>query len=153
MMTPPITCVVDASVGIKVVMAEADSALAHALFEHLDRDPGARFYVPDLFLTECANALRTLAKRGLISHTDAVAKLADLQARRLQTLASDTLVNDTLTLALAHDLSVYDAIYVAAAADRGIPLITADDKLVRKLTGTGHAVLPLNSLSIPAPPP
>ena len=119
MMTPPIVYVVDASVAIKLVKAEPDSVQAQALFEHLVRDPNARFWVPDLFHPECANVLRTLAKRGLVSNADAAAKLAAIQARRLQTLASEALVNDALRLALTHDLSVYDAIYVATAVSQG----------------------------------
>jgi predicted nucleic acid-binding protein len=57
MITMPVACVVDASVGIKLVIIEALSKQAHALFVHLARDPAARFYVPDLFDIECANVL------------------------------------------------------------------------------------------------
>ena len=53
MITSPVACVVDASVGIKLVITEVLSNEAHALFAHLARDPAARFFVPDLFDIEC----------------------------------------------------------------------------------------------------
>lgn len=65
MIATPIACVVDASVGIKLVIAEALSNETHALFEHLARDPAARFFVPDLFDLECANILWKLIQRGV----------------------------------------------------------------------------------------
>jgi predicted nucleic acid-binding protein len=47
-------------------------------------------------------------------------------------------------LAMEIDHSPYDCIYLALAIEAGMPLITADAKLVRKLAGTpyeGRAVL------------
>ncbi|HKZ84931.1 MAG TPA: type II toxin-antitoxin system VapC family toxin, partial [Anaerolineae bacterium] len=53
----PLECVVDASVGIKLFIAEPLSNLADALFAHLAADPPGRLMVPDLFFIECANIL------------------------------------------------------------------------------------------------
>jgi predicted nucleic acid-binding protein len=153
MIAPPIRCVVDCSVAIKLVFTEPDSAQAHLLFDHPDRDPLAQFDVPDLFRFECANVLRTQAKRGRITGADAGLKLVELQGKRLQVWDSASLIGDALTVAVNYDLSAYDASYVAASAEAGVPLITADDKLVRKLLGTSFSVLLLSSLTIPPPPP
>ena len=38
-----------------------------------------------------------------------------------------------IELSVEHDLSMYDAAYVALALDQGIPFITADEKIKRKL--------------------
>jgi predicted nucleic acid-binding protein len=57
MITTPVACVIDASVGIELVVAEALSAQSHALFAHLAADPADRFWVPDLFYIECTNIL------------------------------------------------------------------------------------------------
>jgi predicted nucleic acid-binding protein len=59
----PFGCVVDASVGVKLFIAEALSDQAHALFAHLAADPPARLYVPDLFFIECANILWKSVRR------------------------------------------------------------------------------------------
>jgi hypothetical protein len=45
MIATPVSCVVDASVGIKLVITEALSGQAHALFAHLASDPAARFFL------------------------------------------------------------------------------------------------------------
>jgi predicted nucleic acid-binding protein len=150
MITAPIVCVVDASVGIKLVITEPDYAQALALFAHAIQDPNARFFVPALFYLECANILRTAVKRGLITSGDAPSKLATLRGFPLQQAAS--LLDDALNLALAHDLCVYDAVYVAASIALQVPLITADDKLVRKMAATPYTVDLLGGLSIPLPP-
>ena len=63
MMTSPIACVVDASVGVKLVLVEVLSNEAHALFSHLAKDPAARFFTPDLFDIECANILWKQVRR------------------------------------------------------------------------------------------
>ncbi len=153
MIATPVACVVDCSVAIKLVLTEPDSAQARLLFDHLDRDPLARFYVPDLFRFECANVLRTQVKRRRITDADAGLKLVELQGKRLSRWDPASLINDALTLALAYDLSVYDASYVAASAQTGVPLITADVPLVHKFAGTSFTVLLLGSLTIPRLPP
>ena len=49
--------VVDASVCMKLFVAEPMSHGADALFDHLAADPAVRFSVPDLLSVECANVL------------------------------------------------------------------------------------------------
>ena len=152
MISVPVDCVVDASVGIKLVVVEMDSAQASLLFNHLTRDPTATFRVPDLFFAECANVLRTRARRGDFSTRDAMAKLRSLRALALQIEASSNLIEDALDLALTHDLTVYDAIYAALSIQNGSPLITADDKLFRKLACSPCSALLLSGQTIPSPP-
>jgi len=136
MITPPVACVVDASVGIKLVIVESLSGEAHALFAHLARDPAARFYVPDLFDLECANILWKQIQRFGYPLADAQVNLATLMALALQRLSVTTLVADALAIAAQHAISAYDACYVAASHRLGVPLITADSKLVAKMAGT-----------------
>ena len=153
MITTPVACVVDASVGIKLVLTEALSSQAHALFDHLARDPAARFYVPDLFDIECANILWKHIQRSRYPIADAQLNLATLSALALQRLSVSTLATDALAVAASHGISAYDACYVAAAQRLGVPLITADSRLVAKLAGTPFAVLDLGNTTIPPPPP
>lgn len=153
MIAPPVNCVVDASVAIKLVIAEPDSGMARALFAHLDQDPAARFYVPDVFFLECTNVLWKLAKKGTISAVEAKGHQAILRGLRLLFTPLPALLDDTLDLAIAHGLTAYDAAYVAASSQALVPLITADDKLVKKLAGTAHEVYLLGALTIPPPPP
>lgn len=153
MIHTPVACVVDASVGIKLVITEALSNEAHALFAHLARDPAARFYVPDLFDIECANILWKQIQRSGYPLADAQLNLATLTALALQRLPVTSLATDALVIAANYGISAYDASYVAAARRLGVPLISADTKLVAKMAATPAVVLDLGSLTIPPPPP
>jgi predicted nucleic acid-binding protein len=153
MIATPITCVVDASVGIKLVITEPLSSVAHALFAHLARDPAARFFVPDLIDIECANILWKQVQRAGYPPVDAQLNIATLGALALQRISVTTLAIDALALAIRHKITAYDASYVAAAQQLGVPLITADAKLVNNMAGTTHQVLDLGKVTIPHPPP
>jgi predicted nucleic acid-binding protein len=153
MITTPVACVIDASVGIKLVVAEALSAQAHDLFARLAADPAARFWVPDLFYIECTNILWKHVQRSAYSLASAQLNLAALAALDLNAIAITSLIADALAIAAAHGVSAYDACYVAAAQHAGAPLITADSRLAARLAGTPYAVLDLATLSIPPVPP
>jgi predicted nucleic acid-binding protein len=133
-------CVVDASVGIKLFLAEDLSDETHALFERLTMDPPARFYVPDLFYIECTNILWKCVRRLGLSQADA--RLFVEQMAQLALLASPTeaLIVDALDIAMTHDITAYDSAYVALAQQLALPLITADSRLVGALEGTVHDV-------------
>jgi predicted nucleic acid-binding protein len=153
MITRPVACVVDASVGIKLVITEALSNEVHALFDHLARDPAARFYVPDLFDIECANILWKQVQRSGYPLPDAQFNLVTLGALAMQRVSVTPLAADALAIAASRGISAYDACYVAASQQLGVPLITADSKLVARMAGSPYTVLDLSSLVIPPPPP
>ena len=153
MISLPVACVVDASIGAKLVIAEALSSEAHALFAHLAKDPAARFFTPDLFDVECANILWKQVRRFGSPLADAQVHLAYLGALAVRRIPLMTLVADALTVAATHGISAYDGCYVAAAQRLGVPLITADSKLVVAMAGTSVTVLDLGKISIPPPPP
>jgi predicted nucleic acid-binding protein len=152
MIATPVACVVDASVGIKLVIAEALSGEAHALFAHLAHDPAARFYVPDLFDIECANILWKQVRRAGYALTNAERNLADLLALAMQRLPVSGLATKALAIAALHGISAYDACYVAASDQLGVPLITADTRLVNTLAGSSYSVMSLGGLTIPPAP-
>lgn len=153
MIAAPVACVVDASVGIKLVITEALSAEAHALFAHLARDPAAQFFVPDLFDIECANILWKHTQRFGYPLADAQLNLAALGALAVRRIPVSTLADDALAIAAAFAVSAYDASYVAASRRVGLPLITADAKLVSKLSGSTFAVIYLGGVTVPPAPP
>ena len=133
-------CVVDASVGIKLFLAEEDSDAADALFAQLAQSPPARFYVPDLFYSECANILWKYVRRFGYPAGNARQDVADLLALRLQTVSTADVLAPALALALQYDITAYDACYAALAQQLDLPLITADSPLRRKLAGSGIAI-------------
>jgi len=125
--------VIDASVGIKLVIAEAGSDAAHALFSHAAATEGSRLYVPDLFYTECANVLWKYVKRFGYSAKDAQKNIERLIGLGLIRLETDLLLKNAFAIAVTHEISVYDACYVAASMHVSAPLVTADERLVTKL--------------------
>ena len=145
----PLECVVDASVGVKLFVAEPLSDRANALFDHLTADPPGRLYVPDLFFAECANILWKYARRFAYPAANARQDLADLQALALRNVSTADLVVEAFEIALPHVITAYDACYVALADRLHVPLITADEVLVRKLAGTLYAVHWLADFPVP----
>ena len=78
-----------------------------------------------------------------------IQKLCTLRLNRTPTA---DLATDALQIALAHVISAYDACYVALSRRLGLPLITADDALLRKLASSPFAVKRLADLSFPPTP-
>jgi len=151
-MTTPLVCVVDASVAIKLYLAEALAAEAHALFAHL-ADPTTVFHAPDLFYVECANILWKQVQRGNATVAQASGHYAALSALPIQRTATFELAAEGLAVGTAQGITAYDACYVALGRRLGIPLITADQKLANKLAGSPYSVVWLGTWSPPTSSP
>jgi predicted nucleic acid-binding protein len=132
-----VDCVVDASVGIKLLLAEPLSDRADRLFGHLYDAIPARFYVPDLFFVECTNVLWKYVRRFGYPSDAARQDVADLVRLPLQVASTAALAEAALSLAIAHEIAAYDAAYVALSQRLSLPLVTADERLSRRLAGTG----------------
>jgi predicted nucleic acid-binding protein len=126
--------VLDASVAAKWVLdSEAHKEQADALYDaHCD---GAVFFTaPDFFWFEIANVLWKAARRRRLSKSQATSDLIKLeQSVSISTVSSVALREDALTIALEYNCAVYDAGYLALAMNSGLPMITADERLVRSL--------------------
>lgn len=139
-------CVVDASVGIKLLVSEELSSVADALFEEMAGRAGSRQYVPDLFFAECANVLWKYVVRHGYTKRGAIHHLAKLHEMNLIRIAIHTVTPTALQIAVEHSISVYDACYVATSQLVEAPLITADERLARRLAGTPYKVRYLGDL-------
>ena len=56
-------------------------------------------------------------------------------------IAPEFLSQTTLTIGIAHRLSVYDASYLELAMHRGLPIATQDERLLRAGGATGIGIL------------
>jgi predicted nucleic acid-binding protein len=129
--------VLDASVGIKLLVPEPGSAEALALVHEAWARRGT-VHVPALFHAECASGLWKRTRAGGLTPPQALAQVEDLLALDLRVTPLAALVRPALDLATALDISVYDACYVALAGLLDLPLVTADARLVRRLEDAGR---------------
>mgnify|MGYP006291457629 FL=1 len=133
-------CVVDASVGIKLFLVEPLSDRADALFDHLTNSPPARFYVPDLFFIECTNILWKYVSFYDYPSETAEQDLADLIQLPLRVVPTVELAQEALRLAIGQETAAYDAAYVVLSQQLSLPLVTADEPLVKRFEETNFDV-------------
>jgi predicted nucleic acid-binding protein len=128
--------VVDASVILKWYVPEGDYAAARAM-----QTTETKLAAPDLLFIEMSNILWKLVRRGEMAAPRAVEIIEEVTASPFITFSTQSLVRDALDLGIATGLTAYDASYVALAIRLDKILITADQKLVRKvmLSGTRNA--------------
>jgi len=121
--------VVDASVVAKWVVEEDHSREAALL---LDWD--AR-HAPDHWLAEAANVLWAKVFHGDLTAADAEERTTVLLRSPVIGTPIASLMVRAFAISVTHRVTIYDSLYVALAEKRGIPLVTADERLIRSLVG------------------
>jgi len=89
----------------------------------------ASFAAPELILAEAGHALMRKVRRRQIRDAEWRELWQDMRLVPLDLLSIDERMDDALELAMQHNLSVYDALYLAVAVHLGATLFTADDVL------------------------
>jgi predicted nucleic acid-binding protein len=130
--------VLDASVALRPFLQEPGGVEAARLVEAAES-----VVVPDLFYVECANVLWKRARRQGLTPELVTRVLGQLLKAGLVTVPCAALVEDAAVIALRTGISAYDALYVALAIPRGIPLLTADRRLIALMQTHGYPVAPL----------
>ena len=131
--------VADSSLALKWVIGEDDSDLALALRSHY------RFRAPDLIHAECANALWKLVSRNEIPSRAASVAIRAIQADPMEIVATRSLMEDALRLAIELKHPAYDCLFAALAHRESCPMITADKTFARKMEGHAIAVLDMEA--------
>lgn len=121
--------VVDASAVVDVLLqTEAGTHIEERLFA-----PGETLHVPHLIDIEVTHVLRRAWLQGLIDATRAEEGLDDLAAWPLIRYAHDLFLSRIWEL--RHNVTAYDAAYVALAETLEAPLLTCDKRLA---SSSGH---------------
>jgi len=128
--------VVDASVAVKWVVAEPETADA---LEFLKRERPKGLAAPDLLVAEVSNVVWKKVRRGEIDWLQALeaARRIGLTVTRFH---PSRLLNRRATeIALEVDHPVYDCLYLACAEAENATLVSIDARMTRKLAGTRYS--------------
>jgi len=124
-----VTTVVDASAAIAWCVPDEFDEAAEALLRHVASGHGI---VPALWAYEMQNALRNAHRRGRMTEPaieEVLRRLSRLPLRVVDT--SDTpAFQGAFRLAVEHDVSVYDAVYLEAARRHRAALASRDARLL-----------------------
>lgn len=124
------------------------SSRADLLFAHLTARWPAVLRVPDLFCAECLSAPgKHMLRCGHMTLSRDVDALRNLALR--VTLIAD-MTQEAAAIMMSYGVSACDAFYAALAGRVGVPLITADERLVRALAGSPYDAQSLATCALPA---
>ncbi len=137
------SCVIDASVLIQIFLQEELSEAVQQIIDdtYLNTAEPVSLIIPDLLFVECANILRSKVRFNGYPPKTALQAMCYLRALALPTTSTADLVEEALAIAFIYDLTAYDAVYVALAAQKSIPLLTADARLVQKLQESPYELI------------
>ncbi len=121
--------VIDASVAIKWVVQETGTAEALALRRH-------PLMAPDLLVAECANILWKKHVRGELESGEVSLAAQLLERADIEFVPMRSLLHASADLAMQLSHPAYDCVYLALAAARKAPFVTADVTLLNKVSQT-----------------
>jgi predicted nucleic acid-binding protein len=133
--------VVDASIALTWCFEDEVTEATEVIGTRVDSEGAV---VPDLWRLEVANALLLAERRGRLKRSNMEQRLELLTALPI-TIDGDTASRawtDTLLLARAERLTLYDAAYLELAIRRDVELATLDRELRRAARKMGVVVVP-----------
>lgn len=126
--------VVDASVVIKWFVPEIHSEAARRWL-----DVSHDYIAPDLLFPEVGNVVWKKVRRKELEETEGRQLVMDLAQVAVETVATRSLLQDGLALALTAGITVYDAMYLTLAVRLETEVITGDERFADKIAE--HPVL------------
>jgi predicted nucleic acid-binding protein len=120
--------VVDASLVIKWFVPEINSEAARRWL-----DASHDYVAPDLLFSETGNTVWKKVRRKELEEIEGRQLVRDLAQIAVETVATRSLLQDALTLALTAGITVYDAMYLTLAVRLEAQVITGDDRFADKV--------------------
>ena len=134
--------VLDASMALAWLFPRTDAAEAALAEQGLDELDYEKFLVPTIWYGEVANAILRGERKGLVTHAQSAAFLAELDSADIETETDSPKLRQSVVLALgrSHGLTAYDAMYMELALRRAAPLATFDRQLAEAVRKAGGRV-------------
>lgn len=121
--------ILDASVAVKWVLPERDSANALRLRDAF-RQKIHELIAPDSFPVEVAHALTRAERKRLLQPSEAMAKLADIFSTSPDLWRYLPLLPRAVDLSSQKRIGVFDCLYVALAERELCKVVSADQRMV-----------------------
>ncbi len=130
------TTVVDASVALRWCFPLNGSDRAEQLFRSNDH-----FIAPDLVMAEITNAAWKFVLFDGVTAESAQAAVRDVAKAFEERVPTSVLKDRALAIAIELRHPAYDCFYLALAERSASPLVTADDRLIRRCANTPFGML------------
>lgn len=129
--------VIDGSVAIKWFVPEPFSEEARMILTAY-RDDEIALYAPDLIHAEIGNILWKKQRSQGLAEADANKIVKAFMALRFTLTSCADLLEDAFRLAVTHNRTLYDSLYLALCLRRHCLFVTADERLANAL----HSAIP-----------
>lgn len=127
-----IKLVIDSSVAIKWFVPEPFSAAARRVLDGYQAG-SLTFHAPDLINAEVGNIIWKKHLFQGLAAADADAVIREFRKLAFVLTPTAVLLEDAYRLAVTHQRTVYDCLYLALSIREGCQFITADEKLVNAI--------------------
>lgn len=141
--------VLDTNVVVKMFFQEEDSERADFLLSQFERGE-LKIFVPSFLPIEFVNVLWLRVRERLSTRSECEGVLDDFLTilKSMYVVAPTPLLDVVLAKSIELDHAAYDAAFIALADNIGVPFITADAKLYRKLSSRSPSAVLLRDLEI-----
>jgi predicted nucleic acid-binding protein len=134
--------VVDSSVAVKWFVIEPYSTEALRILDQY-RNGLISFLAPDLINAEFGNIIWKKHVLQGMAGSDAQNIMDDFRALPLTIVPTATLLDDAYKLAVKHQRTVYDSLYLALSLVEGCQFVTADEKFVNAVGSSFPSIISL----------
>jgi len=124
--------VVDSSVAVKWFVVEPYSPQAHLLLDGYQTG-ALNFLAPDLINAEVGNVIWKKQMFQGLTAKDAQLIIDAFRMLSFELTSTASLLNEAYRLAVAHQRTVYDALYLALSTRERCRFVTADERLVNSI--------------------
>jgi predicted nucleic acid-binding protein len=138
--------IVDSSVAVKWFVIEPYSTEALRILDQY-RNGIISFLAPDLINAEFGNIIWKKHVLQGMAGSDAQNIMDDFRALPLTIVPTATLLDDAYKLAVKHQRTVYDSLYLALSLVEGCQFVTADEKFVNAVGSSFPSIISLANWS------